>query len=91
MYALYIEVSSARMQQMQLVSQKNIEMTLQTAEKLCSDQQFKKLEKLICLLYSHRWLVFSKNKQIEDQFWILSQWDNKKLDIRLFRMTLSVA
>lgn len=54
MYALYIEVSSARMQQMQLVSQKNIEMTLQTAEKLCSDQQFKKLEKLICLLYSHR-------------------------------------
>lgn len=37
MYALYIEVSIARMQQMQLVSQKNIEMTLQTAEKLCSD------------------------------------------------------
>lgn len=29
-----------------------------------------------CVLCRCNWLVFSQNKQIEDQIWVLDQWDN---------------
>lgn len=74
------------MQQILLLSQKNIEVTLQTVERFCPNLNIFKCLKNVFVYFVAMSDVFSQNKQIEDQFGVLDWWKNEKFDLILSRV-----